>query len=146
MCCVITNEKDIVVSISLIPGNESIPSSYNVYFPVTGILPMVGEVYKPFSANIVNEALSLVDVYVVTGDSGNIGGGAIVGVFLDSGEACKATEGRGYMGCGGNGRVEKRKAIRDNNLIYLLDKNVQFGIVVGKTTNRGKYNFENLKG
>ncbi len=31
--CVITDENDIVVSISMIPGTKLIPNNYNVYFP-----------------------------------------------------------------------------------------------------------------
>lgn len=45
--CIITDENDIVVSVSLIPGTNPIPSNYNVYFPVNGQLPKEGERYLP---------------------------------------------------------------------------------------------------
>lgn len=45
--CVITDKNDVVVSVSLIPGVNPIPSQFNVYFPVVGKLPNEGDVYKP---------------------------------------------------------------------------------------------------
>jgi len=49
--CVITDENDIVVSISLIPGVNNIPVGYKVYFPVENIEGVyVGSIYKPTSA------------------------------------------------------------------------------------------------
>jgi len=45
--CVITDENDVVVSVSLIPGVNPIPSRFKVYFPVVGKLPCKGDVYKP---------------------------------------------------------------------------------------------------
>jgi hypothetical protein len=45
--CVITDENDVVVSVSLIPGIRPIPSRFKVYFPVVGELPREGDVYKP---------------------------------------------------------------------------------------------------
>ncbi len=43
--CVITNEKDIVQSVSLIPGAElKLPEGWHVYFPVVGV-PCIGEVF-----------------------------------------------------------------------------------------------------
>lgn len=47
--CIITDENDIVVSVSLIPGVNPIPPQFNVYFPVTGDLPREGDTYKPES-------------------------------------------------------------------------------------------------
>ncbi len=47
--CVITRKTDnIVVSISLIPGilEDGVLSIYNVYFPVIGELPNVGDVWE----------------------------------------------------------------------------------------------------
>lgn len=43
--CVITDENNTVVSISLIPGVGNIPNNYHVYFPVTGDIPNIGEKY-----------------------------------------------------------------------------------------------------
>jgi hypothetical protein len=45
--CIITDENDIIVSISIIPGIQPIPSQFKVYFPVIGELPQVGDVFKP---------------------------------------------------------------------------------------------------
>lgn len=45
--CVITDENDMVVSVSLIPGVKPISSRFNVYFPVVGELPCEGDTYKP---------------------------------------------------------------------------------------------------
>lgn len=45
--CIITDENNIVISISLIPGLGSMPSNYHCYFPVTSELPKLGEVYLP---------------------------------------------------------------------------------------------------
>jgi len=45
--CVITDENNVVVSISFIPGVDPIPLCFNVYFPVVGELPSMGDVYKP---------------------------------------------------------------------------------------------------
>jgi hypothetical protein len=45
--CIITDENDIVVSVSLIPGINQIPSRFKVYFPFVGDLPCEGDVYKP---------------------------------------------------------------------------------------------------
>lgn len=45
--CVITDEKDIVVSVSLIPGIGHIPNGYHVYFPYNGNLPKEGKHFKP---------------------------------------------------------------------------------------------------
>ena len=42
--CVITNEKDIVVSISMIPGTGLIPSEYHCYFPAEKTAK-IGEYY-----------------------------------------------------------------------------------------------------
>lgn len=47
--CIITNENDIVVSVSLIPGVNPIPSTFNIYFPVRDGIPRIGDVYKPNS-------------------------------------------------------------------------------------------------
>lgn len=44
--CIITDENDIVVSISLIPGIEPIHPRYHVYFPVNCELPYVGDKFK----------------------------------------------------------------------------------------------------
>ena len=35
--CIITDENDIIVSISLIPGVNDIPKRFHVYFPVKDI-------------------------------------------------------------------------------------------------------------
>jgi len=43
--CVITNEKHIVVSVSIIPGLGNIPESYHVYFPAKSSTT-VGETYR----------------------------------------------------------------------------------------------------
>jgi len=43
--CIITNENDVVVSVSLIPGIQLIPDNFNVYFPVVGELPCCGDIY-----------------------------------------------------------------------------------------------------
>lgn len=47
--CIITNDKHIVVSISLIPGFGTFPSNYHVYFPYTGNLPQNGDYFLPES-------------------------------------------------------------------------------------------------
>lgn len=45
--CVITDEDHIVRSVSFIPGLGNISADWHCYFPVTGPLPSVGEVYNP---------------------------------------------------------------------------------------------------
>ena len=50
--CVITDENNVVISVSLIPGVNPIPSRFNVYFPVVGDLPSVGQIYKPAPEDI----------------------------------------------------------------------------------------------
>lgn len=45
--CIITDENDKVVSISLIPGLGEIPNSYHVYFPV-----------------VLNKVINIGDIYV----------------------------------------------------------------------------------
>ena len=42
---VITNEKDIVVEVCLIPGLGTLPAGYHVYFPVIGEIPAIGTVF-----------------------------------------------------------------------------------------------------
>lgn len=44
--CVITDEKNIVVSVSLIPGLGKIPVDYHVYFPFKGDIPSIGDTYE----------------------------------------------------------------------------------------------------
>jgi hypothetical protein len=43
--CIITNENNIVVSVSLIPGLGTMPLTYHCYFPVTDNLPKIGDIY-----------------------------------------------------------------------------------------------------
>lgn len=43
--CIITDENNIVVSVSFIPGLEIVPSNYHVYFPYEGALPVVGQFF-----------------------------------------------------------------------------------------------------
>jgi hypothetical protein len=43
--CVITDENHIVVSVSLIFGAAEINSRLNVYFPVVGDIPSVGDMF-----------------------------------------------------------------------------------------------------
>ena len=43
--CIITDEKGVVLSISIIPGVESIPSHLKVYFPVNITGVSVGSIY-----------------------------------------------------------------------------------------------------
>jgi hypothetical protein len=47
--CIITDENNVIVSISFIPGCNPISSKYKVYFPVdiTGVYWDVGMVYIP---------------------------------------------------------------------------------------------------
>lgn len=45
--CVITDENNKVISVSLIPGVRPIPAYLRVYFPVTGDIPSVGETWIP---------------------------------------------------------------------------------------------------
>jgi hypothetical protein len=45
--CIITDENNIIVSISFIPGLGIIPEGYNVYFPVKDITGLnEGDIYK----------------------------------------------------------------------------------------------------
>lgn len=44
---VITDDKNIVKEISLIPGNVNLPRGWHGYFPVTEKLPNVGELFIP---------------------------------------------------------------------------------------------------
>jgi len=44
---VITNEKDIVQEVALIPGNVSIPSNWHCYFPLTEAIPVIGTTFIP---------------------------------------------------------------------------------------------------
>lgn len=45
--CIITNDKHIVVSVSLIPGLGTILSNYHVYFPYTENLPKERDYFLP---------------------------------------------------------------------------------------------------
>lgn len=44
--CIITDEQDIVISISFIPGLSIIPDGWHVYFPFVGDLPDIGDYFK----------------------------------------------------------------------------------------------------
>lgn len=72
----------------------------------------------------------LVDIFVVKGDYGNAGGGALIGVFTDEEVATRAARGRGSMDCGGDGRVSPRKALEVDGSYYLLDEQSQAPITV----------------
>jgi hypothetical protein len=66
--------------------------------------------------------LKIIDVFAVYGDFGNIGGGCLIGIFEDKNQAEKASNGRGSLDCGGDGKVLNRKAIKvNNNEFYLLE-------------------------
>ena len=54
----------------------------------------------------------LIDVFVVRGDFGNIGDGAVLGVSSSENQAKKSAIGRGSLDYVGDGLVEKRKAIQ----------------------------------
>jgi hypothetical protein len=50
--CVITNDKHIVLDILFIPGVADYEASgYNVYFPIIGYSPNVGDYFNPNNLN-----------------------------------------------------------------------------------------------
>ena len=76
--------------------------------------------------------LKLIDVFAVYGDSVNIGRGKLIGVYQEEKHAKKAIVGRGSLDCAslpyervsgerGNATIEKKKAIKINEEIYLLE-------------------------
>jgi ribosomal protein L7/L12 len=75
---------------------------------------------KILKRNIMDKTLNFVDVYVVVGDYGNAGGGAVIGVFTNRDAADTAKIGRGSIDCGGNGRVDIRKGYIDGDNVYLV--------------------------
>lgn len=64
---------------------------------------------------------NIIDVYAVYGDSGNVGSGCLIGVFTEEKLATSAAVGRGNLDCGGDGDVQKRKAVQCGDEIYLLE-------------------------
>jgi len=66
----------------------------------------------------------IIDVLAVYGDYGNVGNGHLIGVFTERNQAEKAAKGRGSLDCGGDGRIEERKAIREvTGEVHLLELN-----------------------
>jgi hypothetical protein len=65
--------------------------------------------------------LNIVDVFAVYGDFGNIGNGCLIGVFDNKDMAESAAKDRGSLDCGGNGHIENRKGIKDEDTIYLIE-------------------------
>jgi hypothetical protein len=48
MCCIITDQNDIVINIALTPGlHADVPIKGHLYFPVTEKLPSIGDVFNP---------------------------------------------------------------------------------------------------
>ena len=86
----------------------------------------------------------ITDAYVLTGDSGNFGGGNLIGLFIDENKAKEAAIGRGSMDCGGNGRVTKRKVVVLDGKYYLLDEKAQFPVKPDTVRPRKKYTFEDI--
>ena len=43
--CIVTDENDVVKSVSLIPGVGNMPESWNCYFPVINGLPKEGDIW-----------------------------------------------------------------------------------------------------
>jgi hypothetical protein len=60
----------------------------------------------------VMKGAKLIDVFLVRGEFGCVGDGALLGVFSSEKRAQEESIGRGSLDCGGDGCVEKRKAIQ----------------------------------
>lgn len=73
---------------------------------------------------------NLIDVYVVEGDFGNIGPGAIIGVYTEEGPAQKVAKGRGSMDCGGDGHVNKYKGYTEGDRVYLIGEPFELNKVI----------------
>jgi ribosomal protein L7/L12 len=76
------------------------------------------------------DEVSLIDVFAVYGDYGNIGDGILIGVFENENLALKAALGRGNMDCrptslpnghSNDGNIVKKKAVKVNDEVYLLE-------------------------
>lgn len=89
--------------------------------------------------------LSIIDVFAVVGDFGNCGDGSLLGVFTDENKAISASKGRGSLDCGGDGRVESRKAIKyqDGKVNLLaLDFPISLNTIVTPNPRDGNYKFK----
>ena len=65
---------------------------------------------------------NIIDVFAVYGDACNVGGGILIGIFEKENEALAAAVGRGNIDTGwGNGNVVKKKAIKIDDEVYLLE-------------------------
>jgi len=62
--------------------------------------------------------MKIIDVFAVYGDFGNVGDGAIIGIFDNELKAKEIAKGRGSLDCGGDGNVVRKKAVKDGEDLY----------------------------
>jgi ribosomal protein L7/L12 len=67
----------------------------------------------------------------------------IIGIFEVRNMAESAAKGRGNLDCGGDGKIEERKGVRDGDKVYLLelDYPIKCNMVVNKDPRNEKYTY-----
>ena len=66
--------------------------------------------------------MKLIQVWIVEGDFGNVGGGKVLGIFKDKAVAKENSKGCGSLDCGGDGRVVEGLAFEEAGEYFLVDK------------------------